>query len=139
MFSPARLMLLLTALTIFLFQTHWVDDLGTDDRDVLGITISTVGSVLLFTGLLLLRRRCRRTLLMLGFLFVALVSAADLRGLDAEGAFSPDVIDHWRNNLGWGLTLSVALTLFLSLAGVLLLTASKAQEASNPVSSPNEA
>ena len=122
MFSPARLMLLLTALTIFLFQTHWVDDLGTADRDVLGITISTVGSVLLFTGLLLLRRGCRRAVLALGFLFVAFVSAADLRGLDTEGAFAPDVMAHWRDNLGYGLTLAVALTLFLSLAGVVLLT-----------------
>ncbi len=117
MFSPARLMLLLTGLTMFLFQTHWVDDLGTDDRDVLGITVSAVGSVLLFSGLLLLRRGCRRALLALGFLFVAFVSAADLRGLDAEGALAPDVIAHWRDNLGYGLTLAVALTLFLEPCG----------------------
>jgi hypothetical protein len=122
MFSPARVMLVITGLTMLLFQTHWVDDLGTADRDVLGITVSAVGSVLLLSGLLLLRHSCRRAVLALGFLFVAFVSAADLRGLDTEGALAPDVIAHWRDNLGYGLTLAVALTLFLSLAGVVLLT-----------------
>ena len=103
MFSPARLMFLLTGLTTFLFQTHWVDDLGTDDPDFLGITVSAVGSVILLSGVLLLRRRGRRGLLALGFLFVTLVSIADLRGLDPEGALAADVIAHWRDNLGWGL------------------------------------
>jgi hypothetical protein len=122
MFPPTRLMLLLTGFTMFLFQTHWVDDLGTADRDVLGITVSAVGSVLLLSGLLLLRRGRRRAVLALGFLLVAFVSAADLRGLDTQGALAPDVMAHWRDNLGYGLTLAVALTLFLSLAGVVLLT-----------------
>jgi hypothetical protein len=122
MVSPARLIVLLTGLTILLFQTHWVDDLGTDERDVLGITVSAVGSVLLVSGLLLRSRGCGRALLVLGFLLVAFVSAADLCGLDTEGALAPDVVAHWRDDLGWRLTLAVALTFFLSLAGVVVLT-----------------
>jgi hypothetical protein len=122
MFSPARLTFLLTGLTAFLFQTHWVDDLGTDDSDVLGITVSAVGSALLFGGLLLEKRRRQRAVLLLGFLFVAFVSTADLCGLDAEGALAPDLVGHWRKTLGWELTLAVALTLFSSLAGIVLLT-----------------
>ena len=127
MFSRARLMLLLTGLTAFLFQTHWLDDLGTDERDVLGITVSAVGSVLLVGGLLLLRRPGgRRALLVLGFLFVTFVSAADLCGLGADGTLAPDVVAHWRDSLGWGVTLAVALTLVLSLAAVLVLTTTRA-------------
>ena len=116
-------MLLLTGLTTVLFQTHWIDDLGTDEHDVLGITVSAFGSVLLLSGLLLFRRsRGRRALLVLGFLFVAFVSAADLSGLGPQGTFAPDVVAHWRDNLGWGMTLAVALTLVLSLAALLVLT-----------------
>jgi hypothetical protein len=120
-FLPVRLTVLLTGLTLLLFQTHWVDDLGTDEPDVLGITVSAVGCVLLMTGLLLRRRGYGRVLLALGFLFVAFVSGADLCGLDAKGALAPDVVAHWRDDLGWGLTLAVALTFFLSLAGVVVL------------------
>jgi hypothetical protein len=119
---PRSLILLITGLTTFLFQTHWVDDLGTDERDVLGITVSAFGSVLLLSGLLLLRTRGRRALIVLGFLFVAFVSAADLCGLDTRGTFAPDVVAHWRDNLGWGVTLAVAFTLVLSVAAVLVLT-----------------
>jgi hypothetical protein len=124
MFSRDRLMLLLTGLTTFLFQTHWVDDLGTEDRDVLGITVSTVGSALLLIGLFMFRRPGgRRALLVLGFLFIVFVSAADLCGLNAQGTLAPDVIAHWRDNLGWGVTLAVALTLVSSLTALLVLAA----------------
>jgi hypothetical protein len=123
MLLNARLMLLLTGLTAVLFQTHWVDDLGTNERDVLGITVSAVGSALLLSGLVLLRRRRQRALLMLGFLFVAFVSTADICGVDTEGAFAPDIVAHWRDSLGWGLMLAVALTLFSSLVGMAVLTA----------------
>jgi hypothetical protein len=122
MFSPARLMLILTALTTLLFQTHWVDDLGTDEGDVLGITVSAVGSVLLLSGLLLQRIGGRPALLVLGLLFVAFVSTADLCGLNAQGTFAPDVVAHWRDSLGWAVTFAVALTLVLSLSAVLVLT-----------------
>ena len=59
---------------------------------------------------------------MLGFLFVAFVSAADLSGLGPQGTFAPDVVAHWRDTLGWGMTLAVALTLVLSLVALLVLT-----------------
>jgi hypothetical protein len=124
MFSLARLLLLLTGLTTFLFQTHWVDDLATDERDVLGITVSTFGSLLLLSGLLLWRHGGRRALLLLAFLFVAFVSAADLCGLDAKGVLASDLVAHWRDKLGWRLTLAVALTFVSSLAGALMLTTS---------------
>jgi Na+/phosphate symporter len=133
-FLPVRLTVLLTALTLVLFQTHWVDDLGTDEPDVLGIGVSAIGSALLVTGLLLRRRGCGRALLVLGFLFVAFVSAADLCGLDTNGAFAPDVVAHWRDHLGWGLTLAVALTAFLSLAGVVVLITGYAREFMSPSS-----
>jgi hypothetical protein len=68
----------------------------------------------------------------LGFLFVALVSAADLCGLDPNGNFAPDVIAHWRDHLGWGLTLAVALTFFFSLAGVLVLITRYSRELMSP-------
>jgi hypothetical protein len=118
-----RLMILLTGLTTLLFQTHWIDDLGTDERDVLGITVSAIGSLLLLSGLLLLGRPGGRpAVLVLGFLFTAFVSAADLCGLDAQGSLAPDVVAHWRDNLGWSVTLAVALTLVLSAAALLALT-----------------
>jgi hypothetical protein len=116
-FSPDRLVILLTSLTTLLFQTHWIDDVGTDERDVLGITVSIVGSMLLLTGLVLRKSLPGRGLLVVAFLSVAFVSAADLCGLNAAGDFAPDLGAHWRDNLGWGLTLSVALTLLLSLGG----------------------
>ena len=121
MFSSARLTVLLAGLTLLLFQTHWIDDLATAEPDVLGITVSAVGCMLLVTGLLLRRRVFGFALLVLGFLFVALVSAADLRGVDPTGALAPDIIAHWRDGLGWGFTLAVALTLILSLTGVVVL------------------
>ena len=86
---------LLTSLTTLLFQTHWIDDLGTDEPDVLRIMVSASGSVLLLSGLVLRTRWSGRALLVLGFLFVALVSVADLCGLNAEGAFAPDLVAHW--------------------------------------------
>ena len=123
MFLPDRLVVILTGVTTLLFQTHWIDDLGTDEGDVLGITVSAVGSVLLLSGLALRKRWSGRALLTLAFLSVAFVSAADLGGLNAEGAFAPDLEAHWRENLGWGMTLSVGLTFLSSLAGgVLVLT-----------------
>ena len=121
MFSRDRPTVLLAGLTMFLFQTHWVDDLGTGDPDVPGITVAAIGSMLLATGLLLRRRVVRVAVLLLGFLFVGLVSAADLRGLDTSGTAAPDILAHWRDGLGWGFTLAVALTLALSLAGMVLL------------------
>ena len=130
MFSPARLLVLLTGFTLLLFQTHWVDDLGTDEPDVLGIAVSAIGSVLLGTGLLLGRRWWGHALLVLGFLFVTFVSAADLRGLDETGALAPDVVAHWREGLGWGFTLAVVLTFVLSLAGVVVLIAACDRERS---------
>ena len=121
MFSRDRLTVLLAGLTVFLFQTHWVDDLGTADPDVPGITVAAIGSMLLATGLLLRRRVVGVAVLVLGFLFVGLVSAADLRGLDKTGSAAPDILAHWRDGLGWGFTLAVALTLALSVAGMAVL------------------
>jgi len=121
MFSRDRLTVLLAGLTMFLFQTHWVDDLGTGDPDVPGITVAAIGSLLLAIGLLLRPRVIGVAVLVLGFLFVALVSAADLRGLDTTGTPARDILAHWRDGLGWGLTLAVALTLALSVAGVAVL------------------
>ena len=123
MWSRDRLTVLLAGLTIFLFQTHWVDDLGTGDPDVPGITVAAIGGMLLAIGLRLRRRVVGVTVLVLGFLFVALVSAADLRGVDTTGTAAPDILAHWRDGLGWGFTLAVALTLASSVAGIgLLLT-----------------
>jgi len=121
MLSRDRLTVLLTVLTIFLFQTHWVDDLGTGDSDLPGITVAAIGGMLLATGLLLRRRGVGVAVLVLGFLFVGLVSAADLRGLDTTGTAAPDILTHWRDGLGWGFTLAVALTLALSVAGMAVL------------------
>jgi hypothetical protein len=121
MFSSARLTMVFAGLTVLLFQTHWIDDFTTAEPDVLGITVSAVGGALLVAGLLLRRRGFGLALLVLGFLFVALVSAADLRGVDTTGALAPDIVAHWRDGLGWGFTLAVALTLILSLAGMVVL------------------
>ena len=67
------------------------------------------------------RRVVGVAVLLLGLLFVGLVSAADLRGLDTSGTAAPDILAHWRDGLGWGFTPAVALTLALSLAGMVLL------------------
>jgi len=118
MLSRDWLTVLLTVLTIFLFQTHWVDDLGTGDPDVPGMTVAAIGSMLLATGVLFRRRVIGVAVLVLGFVFVGLVSAADLRGLDTAGTAAPDILTHWRDGLGWGFTLAVGLTLALSVAGM---------------------
>jgi hypothetical protein len=123
MVSRDRLTVLLDGVTMVLFQTHWVDDLGTGDADLPGITVAAIGGLLLSTGLLLRRRVIGVAVLVLGFLVVALVSAADLRGLDTTGTPAPDILAHWRDGLGWGFTLAVALTLALSLAGIVILLA----------------
>jgi hypothetical protein len=129
MFTPDRVVVLLTGITVLLFQTHWLDDLGTDESDVMGITVSAIGSVMLLSGLLLRKHWSGRALLVLGFLSVAFVSAADLRGLNAEGAFAPDVVAHWRETLGFRLTLAVALTLLSSLAGGVMVLLSPMRSA----------
>ena len=139
MFSPDRLVVLLTGVTALLFQTHWIDDLGTDQSDVLGITVSAVGSVLLLSGLALRRRSSGRALLTLGFLAVAFVSAADLGGLNAEGVFAPDLGAHWRESLGWRMTLAVGLTLLSSLTGVVLVLTMRTAAGHSKSSSASEA
>jgi hypothetical protein len=59
-----RLILFLTGLTTVLFQTHWVDDLGTDERDVLGWGVTLAVALTLVSSLaavLVLTTRIRRS------------------------------------------------------------------------------
>lgn len=100
MFLPDRLVVILTGVTTLLFQTHWIDDLGTDEGDVLGITVSAVGSVLLLSGLALRKRWSGRALLTLAFLSRTNSStaapertAASLRARDAGSRSTCSVCD----------------------------------------------
>ncbi len=112
-----RLFLLVTLATVALFQSHWLDDVATDDPDTAGILVSATGTLLLLAGLALHRRRAGRILMAVGFLFRAFVSMADLAGLGVDGTFEPNLVAHWRDTLGWGITVVGAITFALSLAG----------------------
>jgi hypothetical protein len=95
---------------LLLFQSHWLDDILTGEPDAPGIAVSAVGSLLLLTGLVSRRLLAGRVILTLALLFVVFVSVADLVGMKPDGSRTPNVLHHWRSDLGWMLTLTVAAT-----------------------------
>ena len=113
--SPLRPLVLIV---VFLFQSHWLDDVGSSDRDVAGIVVSTIGTALLASGVGRLRAAAGRIVLAAGLLFVAFVSVADLIGLTTDGMRAPDAVQHWRSALGWPIAAVVAATL-VAAAGAL--------------------
>lgn len=110
---PVRTWLLVAVL---LFQSHWLDDLGASDGDVAGIAVSAAGTLALVGGALGHRLLIGRACVVLGLVFVAWVSIADLIGLRADGSRPTDIVDHWRTALGWPFTVVVAATLVGTLA-----------------------
>jgi hypothetical protein len=111
----------LVLLVVLLFQSHWVDDVGTSDADVAGIAVSAAGTVALIIGLLGSRRLAGRALLALGLGFVMWVSAADLMGVQPDGSRAASIAEHWATTLGWSLTIIVAVTLMLAVAAAIVL------------------
>ena len=106
----------LFAAVLVLFQSHWLDDVGSGEPDTGGIMVSAIVSAVLVAGFL--GRRCQigRIALGLGLAFVVLVSLADLTGMQPNGELVPDLGDHWRFTLGPILVLAVATTLACALS-----------------------
>ena len=106
-FSLARL----SIVAALLFQSHWVDDVGTPEKDVAGIVVGLAGGFGILAGLLAAGTAAGRIVLALALAFVIWVSIADLIGLGADGVRATDVVAHWTTTLGWPLTAVVAMTL----------------------------
>ena len=111
-------MRMLFAAVLVLFQSHWLDDVGSGsgEPDTAGITVSAIVSTVLIAGFLGRRFRVGRIALGLGILFVVLVSLADLIGIQPDGTLVPNLGEHWRFTLGPMLVLAVATTLVCALA-----------------------
>lgn len=96
---------------LVLFQSHWLDDVGSGESDTAGIAVSALGSAALLVGLLASRALVGRILLRAGLAFVIFISVADLVGLRPDGTREPDLLQHWTSGLGVGLVVAVAATL----------------------------
>jgi len=112
----------LLAVCLLLFQSHWVDDALSGGPDMAGGIVSAIGTVPLLAGLVWNPRRgISRLVVAAGLGFVAFISVADLAGLQPDGSLVPDVGLHWRDTLGWPVTVVVALTLAAALASLVAL------------------
>jgi hypothetical protein len=111
----------LLGLTVLLFQSHWLDDLGSGAPDTAGVIVSAIGTALVVAGAFARGSVAGRVVLRAGLTFVALISLADLVALRPDGSLRPDLITYYRMELGRFWTLCVAVTLvgaFASLARV---------------------
>src|SRR5215207_6798228 len=108
-----RVLVSLVAAVIVLFQSHWLDDLGSGDPDVAGRIVSAAGTLALGVGVLLRKTVLGRALLAFALLIAVFISIADLAGLGADGTRTPDVWAHWRGQLGWTVAGTVLATLLL--------------------------
>ena len=110
---------------IVLFQSHWLDDLGSGEPDVAGRIVSAIGTSALGGGMILRKSLLGRALLALALLFTAFISIADLVGFRADGTRSADVWAHWQGELGWIVTGTVMVTLWLAFASLRQLARSR--------------
>jgi hypothetical protein len=105
-----------------LFQSHWLDDVLTSERDLAGVIVGVAGGLGILAGLMLGKTMGGRVVLVLALAFVIWVSVADLMGLGTDGRLTPNVVAHWRTILGWPHTLVIMATLIAaSLAAARLL------------------
>ena len=112
---------LLAFITISLFQSHWIDDLGSGASDTAGVVVSAIGTLLIGAGFALRARAAGRLVLALGLLFAAFVSVADIIGLQPDGSRKPDMLNHWATGLGWMTTPAAAVTLACAVAALAVL------------------
>ena len=110
---------------VVLFQSHWLDDLGSGEPDVAGRIVSAIGTSALGGGMILRKSVLGRALLALALLFTAFISIADLVGFRADGTRSSDVWAHWQGELGWIVTGTVMVTLWLAFASLRQLARSR--------------
>jgi hypothetical protein len=112
--SRDRLLVGFVVAIIVLFQSHWIDDVGSGQPDAAGRIVSAVGTLALGAGLILRNAALGRALLAFALLFTAFVSVADLIGFRSDGTRTTNVWSHWQGELGWILTATVMITLSLA-------------------------
>lgn len=115
---PVRILILIL---MVLFQSHWLDDVGSGASDAAGIAVSAIGTLALGAGLATRHHLGGRILLALALILVAFISVADLVGLQPDGSRTADLVDHWTTGLGEGMTAAVALTLVCAIAALMRL------------------
>jgi hypothetical protein len=98
-------------LAVLLFQSHWLDDVGSGEPDTAGLAVSAIGLALVVAGLLSQGAVLGRVVLRAGLLFITFISLADLVALRPDGSLRPDLIRYYRLELGPVLTFVVAVTL----------------------------
>jgi hypothetical protein len=123
--SRDRVLVWLVVAIIVLFQSHWLDDLGSGEPDVAGRIVSVIGTLSLSVGVILRNAVLGRALLALALLFTAFVSVADLVGFRADGTRIADVWAHWEGELGWIVTATVMVTLLLAFMSLAQLARSQ--------------
>ena len=116
--STERTPVTLVALTLLLYQSHWLDDAFTGEPDAAGIIVSAIGSVAVLAVLVAPRSLIAHVAGVLGLSFIAFISVADLVGLQQDGSRAEDIVTHWRSGLGWPLTATVAATLVCAVASL---------------------
>jgi hypothetical protein len=112
--SRDRVLVSLVVAIIVLFQSHWLDDVGSGQPDAAGRIVSAVATLALAAGLILRNAALGRALLAFALLFTAFVSVADLIGFRADGTRTMNIWSHWRRDLGWVLTATVMISLLLA-------------------------
>jgi hypothetical protein len=112
--SRDRVLVSFVVAIIVLFQSHWLDDVGSGQPDAAGRIVSAIGTMALGVGLILRHGALGRALLAFALLFTAFVSVADLIGFRADGTRTTNVWAHWQGELGWVLTATVMITLLLA-------------------------
>jgi hypothetical protein len=123
-YSRDRVLIWLVVAVTVLFQSHWLDDLGSGEPDVAGRIVSAIGTLALGGGILR-NTLLGRALLALALLFAAFISVADLVGLRANGTRTSDVWAYWQGELGWIVTGTVMATLLLTFVSLAQLARSQ--------------
>jgi hypothetical protein len=123
--SRDRVLVSLVVAIIVLFQSHWLDDVGSGQPDAAGRIVSAVATLALAAGLILRNASLGRALLAFALLFTAFVSVADLIGFRADGTRTMNIWSHWRRDLGWVLTATVMISLLLAVLALSQLARSR--------------
>jgi hypothetical protein len=110
---------------IVLFQSHWLDDLGSGEPDIAGRIVSAIGTSALSAGVILRNAVLGRALLALALLSAVFISVADLVGLRADGTRASDIWAYWQGELGWIVTAAVMVTLLLAVMSLPQLVRSR--------------
>jgi hypothetical protein len=110
---------------IVLFQSHWLDDLGSGEPDIAGRIVSAIGTLALSAGVILRNAVLGRALLALALLSAVFISVADLVGLRADGTRASDIWAYWQGELGWIVTAAVMVTLLLAVMSLPQLVRSR--------------